>query len=107
MEKLVKLGLTAKPKIDVCLGCPVLDLKDSTLIYLPLCSNWHLLGRLYGDIFVEQPWSTEYNLTHVHGDQVTPSLIFIMIETDWDKTLMFDLKRRESIHDTLNEWGGV
>jgi len=33
-------------------------------------------------------------LTQVHGDHVTPNLVFVMIETDWDKTSSFDLKCR-------------
>ena len=44
-------------------------------------------------------------LTPVHGDQITLDIIRIMIEIDWDKTLLFDLKCRG--HDTLKGWGGV
>jgi len=34
-----KGGFGSKIKVDVCLGCPVLGLKGSSLICLPLCSN--------------------------------------------------------------------
>jgi len=36
-------GVGSKAKVDICWGYPVLDLKGSSLIFLPLCSNWHML----------------------------------------------------------------
>jgi len=47
----------------------------------------------------------QYNLTNIFGDHITSYIIFVMIEIDWDKTSLCDLKWRESIHDTLNGWG--
>jgi len=34
------------------------------------------------------------DLTHIHGEQITPDIVFIMIKIYWDKTLLFDLKFR-------------
>jgi len=42
----------------------------------------HVGSTVNDDIFVKQPWSIKYNLTHVHGDHITPNLIFVMIEID-------------------------
>jgi len=33
-------------------------------------------------------------LTHIHGDHITSDLVFVMIEIDWDKTSLSDLKGR-------------
>ena len=54
----------------------------------------HVGLTVNGDIFIEQPWSTLYNLTHIHGDHITPNFDFVMIKVAWDKTLLFDLKCR-------------
>ena len=31
--------------VDVCSGCLNVGLKGSNLIFLPLCTNWHMLDR--------------------------------------------------------------
>jgi len=36
-------GVGSKAKVNVYSGCPVLSFKGSNLIYLPSCSNWHIL----------------------------------------------------------------
>ena len=50
----------------------------------------HVELTINGDIFIEQPWSTKYNLTHINGDHIMPDLVFEIIEIDWDKTSLFD-----------------
>ena len=52
----------------------------------------HVGSTVNDDIFVELSWSTEYDLTLIHGDHITPNLVFVMIEIDWDKTSLLDLK---------------
>ena len=65
----------------------------------------HIEFTINGDIFVDQPWFTLYDLTYIHGDHITQDPFFIIIEIDWDKTSLFDFKYRGVNHDTLN--GGV
>ena len=54
----------------------------------------HVRSIVNGDIFVEQPWSTYYDLTHIHGDHITPDIVLVKIEIDWDKAPLFDIKCR-------------
>jgi len=54
----------------------------------------HVGSIINGDIFVKQSWSIWYDLIHIHGDHITPYLVFVMIEIEWDKTSLFDLKCR-------------
>ena len=37
------------------------------------------------------------------GDHITPDIIFVIIEIDWDKTSLFDLKRR-GVNQRHFEW---
>ena len=43
--------------------------------------------------------------TYIHGDHITPDLVFVMIEIDWDKTSLFDLKCR-GVNPRHFEWVG-
>jgi len=52
------------------------------------------LTHVNSDIFIEQPWFTQYDLTHIHGDHITPDIVFVMIEIDLDKASLFNLKCR-------------
>ena len=52
----------------------------------------HVGSTVNDEIFVEQPWFIQYDLTHIHGDHIIPDLVFVMIEIDWDNTSLFDLK---------------
>jgi len=37
--KVREIGVGNKAKVDVCLGCPILSFKNSSLICIHLCSN--------------------------------------------------------------------
>jgi len=54
----------------------------------------HVGSTVNDDIFIEQPWSIQYDLTHIYGDHITPDIVFIVVEIDWDRILLFDLKCR-------------
>ena len=72
--------------VDVWTGCLILGLKRSNLIFLPLCSNWHMLDRSYMII------SLSYN----HGlpriiwptSIGTTSHLLVKIKVDRDQTLL-------------------
>jgi len=46
-----------------------------------------------------------YNLTHVHGNHITPDFGLVKIKADRNKTSFFTLRNGELIHDILYGWG--
>ena len=66
----------------------------------------HVRSTVNGNIFFEQPWSTQYDLTHIHGDHITLDIILVKIEIDWDKTSLFDLKWH-GVNPRHFEWVGM
>ena len=86
------------------LGLSSLGSQGQQLNLLNLVLKFTHVGlTVNGDIFIKQPQSTQYNLTHIHGDHITPNLVLTMIEIDWNKTSLFDLKYCE-INPRHFEW---
>jgi len=63
----------------------------------------HVRSTINGDIFVKQPWSTYYNLTHIQGDHITPNLVFRMTTDKWvDDVGLMQLRPISSLDDSLS-----